>query len=133
MAICFGQPVERDVAVTKQLVVISPPGERLIVTGGRVASVPAPDDDYTYLIVEDRPTVGRLDTGGPALRVDDDDDDDAPVFSMAAGRPRGIDLAMIAGIGKTSGPLTRKRIKADLSDIAEGGRKVIVLGRAADE
>jgi hypothetical protein len=99
----------------KQLILISPLGERLTIKESQwsFGSIKVPGDDYSHIILEsgDEPDIG---------------------MSMSAGLPQGYSAASIDSTETLRGPLTMSKAKGDLAKLKDGERKFIVLGSQID-
>jgi hypothetical protein len=99
----------------KQLILISPLGERLTIKESQwsFGSVKVPGDDYSHIILEsgDEPDIG---------------------MTMTAGLPQGFSIASIESTETLREPFTLSKAKIALAKLKDGERKFIVLGSQND-
>jgi hypothetical protein len=115
--------------MAKQVIVISPPGQRLTmrVAEGVMQSKPAEGDGYTHVEVEASADPGE--TGAPTRPRGEEPP--PPWFvgmSLVGGLPEGVGPADLRGATRLIGPLSLRALSVRLDNLPEGGRELVILG-----
>jgi hypothetical protein len=117
--------------MARQLIVISPPGERLSVepSQGTVRSVPAPGDDYTHLIIEAAGAGSAPGSPPPEPKGEEP----PPVFpitmSLVGGLPPELAPWRLTRAPRITGPVSVSDLARRLAQApADDGPEILVLG-----
>ncbi|HEX5264845.1 MAG TPA: hypothetical protein VFW13_15040 [Phenylobacterium sp.] len=114
--------------MVKHLIVVSGPGQRLMldVAQGAVRSAAATGDDYTYLEVKPAP----LAAPAPVQAGAPDPEPPRPwdiTMGFVVGLPAGVDPSTLTNATKVKGPLSFADLAAHLDKVPERGRTVLLL------